>query len=150
MAHTHTNLLYHIVFSTRGRAPMIDPPLAERLFPYMCGIIRELKGVAFEINGPENHVHILAKLPQTISVSDALRLIKTNSSGWVHDTWRERSTFAWQTGYAAFTVSESILDDVRGYIRNQQEHHKTVTFEQEFIAFLKKNKIPFDERFVWD
>ena len=150
MAHTYANLLYHIIFSTKNRAPLIDDALAERLFPYIGGAFREMNGMMIDMNGPENHVHILAKLSQNHSIADILRNIRGNSSRWVHDTFRERASIAWQTGYAAFTVSESVAGSVRQYIRNQKEHHKTVTFEEEFIAFLRKNRIEYDERYIWD
>jgi putative transposase len=113
MAHTFTNLLTHIIFSTKDRMPTLDPNLKERLFPYMGGIFRELGATPLLINGPTDHVHILAVLPAKLSVSEILNEVKSNSSGWVHKTFPPRSTFAWQIGYAAFGVSPSQKRDPR-------------------------------------
>lgn len=149
MAHSFSNLLYHAVFSTKDRVPMIDRELADRLFPYLGGIVKELKGIPFIINGPADHVHMLIRFPATLAVADAMRVIKTNSSRWVGEMWPKRG-FAWQTGYAAFTVSQSSRESVRQYIARQEEHHRAVTFQEEFIMFLKKHEIEYDERYIWD
>jgi REP element-mobilizing transposase RayT len=131
MAHTFTNLLYHLVFSTKGRRPQIDHELKEDLFAYLGGTVRGIGGVPLIVNGVADHVHMLVVLPQTTSVADALRTVKANSSGWVHERWPERRDFAWQTGYGAFTVSESRRDTVRRYIADQEAHHRKATFEEE-------------------
>src|SRR5260221_11414493 len=107
MPSTYTNLLYHIIFSTKERRPFINSIFRERLHPYLGGIIRDLKGEPIEIGGVADHVHILAKLPANLALSDALRLIKANSSKWAGEHQDLVRTFAWQTGYAAFTVSKS-------------------------------------------
>jgi len=90
MAHTYTNLLYHSVWSTKNRAPLIDDELKESLFPYLGGIIRGMNGIPLFVNGTSDHVHVFMVLPQTIAVADAIRVIKTNSSGWVHKQWQNR------------------------------------------------------------
>ena len=149
MAHSYCNLLSHVIFSTKERAPMLDVDLRQRLFPYMGGIIREIDGNALIINGPSDHDHALLALPATLSIADAMRLMKTNSSRWVHETWPERSAFAWQTGYAAFGVSESNRESVRTYIANQELHHRTMTFQDEFIHLLRKHGVDYDERYIW-
>jgi len=148
MPHSYHNLLYHILFSTDKRRAWIDPELQMRLYPYMCGILRNLGGVCLEIGGVEDHVHLLARLRPDKSVSDVLRTLKANSSGWVHDTYDGYADFAWQEGYTAFTVSESVNDKVRAYIAGQTEHHRTHSFQEELIAFLKANCIEFEERFL--
>lgn len=150
MSHTYTQLLYHLVFSTKNREPLIDPELKSRLHPFLGGAIRELGGTALLVNGMPDHVHILSILPPTITVSNALREIKSSSSGWVHDTWPQHRRFAWQTGYAAFTVSSSNAEKVRRYIERQEEHHRTRTFQEEFIALLKRHGLSYDERYIWD
>lgn len=150
MAHTYVNLLYHIIFSTKNRANMIDAELEQQLFPCIAGILRELNSTALEINGPENHVHILAAISQRHSIADIVRTIKSNSSKWVHETFRDRPSFSWPTGYAAFTVSQSAVEQVRAYIKRQKELHRGISFEDEFVAFLNRHGIKHDERYVWD
>jgi putative transposase len=150
MGHTYTNLLTHMIFSTKERRPFLDAPLKKKLFPYLGGIIRNLKGSALAINGPTDHVHILMALPPTIAIADAASKIKSNSSGWVHDEYKLCPQFKWQVGYGGFSVSESNVEAVKKYIADQEEHHKTMTFKEEFVAFLKKNKIKYDDRYIWD
>lgn len=150
MAHTFTHLLTHIVFSTKDRAPMLDAELKPRLFSYMGGIIRELGGQVMLINGPTDHVHILTTIPARISLSDFMRDLKANSSSWVHKEFPPRRTFGWQTGYGAFAVSHSNLEPVKEYIRNQEEHHRRLTFKEEFEAFLKRHEMAYDERYLWE
>ena len=150
MAHSFTNLLTHIVFSTKTRAPLIDSDLAARLHPYLGGIVRELGGTALEINGTTDHVHLLTRLPASVALADALRIMKTNSSRWVHQTWPDRRSFAWQTGYGAFSVSQSNVEDVRAYIANQEKHHRRMSFQEELIGLLRRHGIEFDERYIWE
>jgi REP element-mobilizing transposase RayT len=151
MAHTFTNLLTHIVFSTKNRTPQIDQELKPQLLAYMGGIAREINGVALLINGTVDHVHLLVRLPATVALADVLRVIKTNSSRWVHEKWPTRSAFAWQIGYGAFSVSQSKAETVLRYIANQEEHHRKVSFQQEMISYLRRNKIDYyDERYIWD
>ena len=148
MGQTFSKLLFHIVFSTKDRMPYLRP-LRNDLFPYMGGIIRGIRGAALNINGPADHGHILAFLPAQVSIADAVRVIKANSSRWVHETGRERRAFAWQAGYSAFSVSESNLADVSKYISEQDEHHRKRSFQEELIALLKKHNLPYDERYMW-
>ena len=150
MAHTYTNLLFHIVFSTKARVPLLDADLKPRLFAYMGGIIRELGGTALLINGPSDHVHILALLPAKLAISEVVRKVKANSSGWVHREFPDQWSFAWQTGFAAFTVSHSQKQSALDYIANQEEHHRTVSFKDELLAFLKKHEIAYDEKYLWE
>jgi putative transposase len=117
MAHTFTNLLVHIIFGTKDRYPFIDPELRPDLHSYVGGIVREIGGTALSIGGMDDHIHILAKLPPVLAVSDALRLVKTNSSKWVRDQRGVRSKFGWQSGFAAFSVSESSARSVSRYNR---------------------------------
>jgi putative transposase len=150
MAHTFTNLLTHIIFSTKDRMPTLEPELKNRLFPYMGGIFRELDATPLLINGPTDHVHILAVLPAKIAPAEIISKVKSNSSGWVHRTFPARKTFAWQTGYAAFGVSPSQKRTVLNYIEKQEEHHRKVSFKEEFLAFLQKHEIDYDERYLWE
>jgi putative transposase len=148
MPNTYTNLLYHIVFSTKDRVPLITENLKEELYKYIGGIIRDEGGVKLESGGIEDHIHLLAKFKPSVSVSDMLRLIKTNSSKWANE--RMDGEFAWQEGYAAFTVSESQVVPVRRYIRNQVQHHRKQTYQQEFVALLDRHGVEYDPRYLWD
>jgi REP element-mobilizing transposase RayT len=150
MAHTFTHLLTHIIFSTKDRRPLLDADLKSRLFPYLGGIIRAHDGKALIINGPNDHVHILASVAAKHSLSDLMRELKADSSGWVHKNFPEHKSFGWQIGYGAFSVSHSNVVDVEKYIANQEEHHRKVSFQEEFVAFLKKHEIEYDERFLWE
>ena len=150
MPHTYTSLLVHLIFSTKDRRPYLDAELRPRLFAYMGGILRELGSTPVLINGPEDHVHALTSLPATLALSDLMRVVKTNCSRWVHEQWPQRRQFAWQSGYGAFGVSRSNADEVERYIAGQQEHHRHVGFQEEFLAFLKRHDVPFDPRYVWD
>jgi putative transposase len=148
MSRTFTNLLTHIIFSTKDREPLIIPELRSELYAYLGGLTRELKGKAYGINGTADHVHILASLPPAVSISEAMRFIKSNSSGWVHDKWRK--SFGWQLGYGAFSVSKSNVPEVLKYIANQEAHHRRSTFKEEFLEFLRSHEIDYDERYVFE
>jgi REP element-mobilizing transposase RayT len=139
----------HCVFSTKNRQKTITPDLDERLWPYLGGIARENKMNAISIGGIEDHVHLLLSLPSTLSVSKGLQLIKGGSSKWIHETFPAQRGFEWQEGYGAFSISKSIVPETIEYIKNQKEHHRVKTFQEEFIAFLKKHEIDYDERYVW-
>jgi REP element-mobilizing transposase RayT len=141
---------HHCVFSTKERRPLITPALRERLWPFLGGIARQNKMKAIEIGGVQDHVHILLSMPATISISKALQLIKGGSSKWVHDTFPEHRLFAWQEKYGSFGVSVSLLDKTIQYIQDQETHHRKMTFQEEFLALLKKHRIEYDERYLWD
>jgi hypothetical protein len=130
--------------------PTLEPDLKERLFPYMGGIFRELGAIPLLINGPADHVHVLAVLPARVAVSEILNKVKSNSSGWVHKTFPDRQIFAWQVGYAAFGVSPSQKPTVLDYISKQEEHHRKISFKEEFVSFLKKHEIEYDEKYLWE
>ncbi len=148
MAHTYTNLLTHFVFTTKDRVPTLDPDPKQRLFPYIGGIVRELDGVALGINGPTDHIHILASLPAKLA--PLMGKVKANATGWVHKEFSQRWSFSWQVGYAAFSVSHSQKQAVLEYIANQEEHHRKISFKEELISLLKKHEIEYDERYLWD
>ncbi len=149
MSHTTTNVLIHYIFSTHHRTPFIKPEIESNLHAYLGGIMREIGGIALCINGMPDHVHLLVRMPSTQSVADVARLVKTNSSRWVHERWPEYECFAWQAGYGAFSVSESVVDSVRRYISDQRQHHAKRTFQEEFVVFLRRNHITIDEEHLW-
>ena len=148
MSDSYTNLLYHIVFSTKDRRPLITPNNEVRLYDYVGGLIRSFGGISLELNGTEDHLHLLAKLRSDRALSDILRDLKSNATGWMHDVFPTLENFSWQRGYGAFTVSQKNVEEVRRYIARQKEHHRKISFRDEFIQFLIANGIEFDERFV--
>src|ERR1700730_12340475 len=137
MSQSYTNLLYHIIFSTKDRRPLITDTYQPRLYDYIGGTIRGVGGISLALNGTEDHVHLLAKLRPDAALSDVLRDLKANASGWMHDVFPEVEDFSWQRGYGAFTVSQSNVEEVRRYIVQQKEHHTKTSFRDEFIQFLK-------------
>lgn len=147
---TFSNLLFHIVYSTKYRKPTIAPNWEDELYGYIGGIIREQKGVLLQINGMPDHVHLLAKLSPSISVSDVLRKVKASSSKWINERSDVAKRFEWQSGYAAFSVSESQVDTVQNYVANQKAHHEKKTFEDEFLTLLKRHNISFDLKYVFE
>ena len=147
---TFTCLHYHLVFSTKHRQPSLADSWRPRLFDYVGGILRQQNGVLLAADGMPDHVHLLAAIHKSVAVADAVRDIKANSSKWVHEKIPHQNGFAWQAGYGAFTVSYSGLDTVRRYLADQQVHHRTRTFQEEFLELLRRHEIEFDERYVWD
>jgi putative transposase len=155
MSHTYTYLATHIVFSTKDRAPLITSDLKSRLYAYVSGILRDLNSKPTAMNGTADHVHLLVWLPPTLALAEAMRVVKANSSKWVNEELRrmeqrQGAKFGWQTGYAAFSVSRSGVDEVVRYIEQQEEHHRKFSFQEEFLALLKKHDIDFDERYIWN
>ena len=151
MPQSYTQLLYHIVYSTRERHPwLINPDIRKRVHEYLGGAIRGESGVALCIGGVEDHVHILARLRQDKAISAVIGAVKANSSGWIHREFKELAGFAWQTGYSAFSVSKSQQDFVRRYIDGQEEHHRHRPFRDELLKLLRAHEIDFDERYLWD
>ncbi|HYP42021.1 MAG TPA: IS200/IS605 family transposase [Chloroflexia bacterium] len=150
MEHTFTHLVTHVVFGTKGRAPTITTEMKSPLHAYLGGIIKEVGGKPLIINGTHDHVHLLVALPATVAIADLIRVVKANSSRWAHEKWPKRHEFGWQQGYGAFSVSRSAMKDVEEYIANQEEHHRKVSFQEEFLALLKRHDIPYDERYIWE
>ena len=150
MAQSLSKVYLHIVFSTKKRFPFIKPEIEDELYAYMGGTIKKLGGIPFIINGMGDHIHIFSTLPRTIALSKFLEEIKRNSSKWIKTKGREYQNFAWQGGYAAFSVSDSVKDTVVQYIQNQKEHHRSLSFKEEVIKFLKKYDLDYDEKYLWE
>jgi len=150
MSSTFTNLLYHIVYSTKHREPLIDVAWQNDLHSYIGGIVRERDGIAIQIGGMPDHIHVLAKLSPKRAIMDVLRDIKAGSSKWINDSGRVRGRFEWQSGYAAFSVSQSQVERVVEYIQAQAEHHREVTFRDEFLGLLRRHEIEFDMQYVFE
>jgi REP element-mobilizing transposase RayT len=150
MPSTYTRLTYHFVFSTKERRQLILPRMETELHAYIGGIFRDEGGILLEAGGIADHVHLLGRVPARMSVSEMLQRVKGHSSKWLNESGRSEVHFQWQEGYAGFTVSESQIDSVTGYIRNQHQHHARVSFQSELLALLKKHQIEIDERYHWD
>jgi REP element-mobilizing transposase RayT len=150
LGHTSANVLVHFIFSTRQRTSLIHPDIEPDLHSYLGGIVREMGGAALAINGCSDHIHMLVRVPPVHSIAEVARVVKANSSRWVHERWPQHRRFGWQTGYGAFSVSESNVVAVTKYVAGQHEHHKKTSFQEEFVAFLKKNGIAYDEPYIWD
>ena len=147
MPHTYSNLVFHVVFSTKERIKFLTADRRSELFAYIVALVKEKGGQVIVINGVEDHVHILLALPPNLLLSELMRFVKANSSRWFKE--RFKVPFAWQTGFGAFSVSRSGVEEVSRYIREQEKHHEVRDFREEFKLLLKKNGVEFDERFLW-
>jgi REP-associated tyrosine transposase len=145
MPHTYTQNTIHVIFSTKNREKAIPKSFQSKLWAYAAGICRNHGMVPIEIGGSEDHIHLLVQIPPTITLSDAISTIKANSSRWAHE---QGNKFAWQQGYAAFSVSASSVPSVGRYVRNQEAHHKKRSFQEEWFALLKKHGVEFDRRYA--
>ena len=150
MPGTYSQLLFHVVFSTKHRQQWIAPEIALPLYAYVGGIIRSENGTLFSIGGIADHVHLYLRWKTDDSLSNLLRQIKAGSSKWIHKTYPQLSEFAWQEGYAAFSVSKSQEPAVKSYIEGQVEHHKKYDFKTELLRILRAHNIEFDERYVFE
>ena len=145
MPHTYTQNTLHIIFATKDRRKSIPHDFQPHLWSYVAGICKNHGILAHSIGGADDHIHLLIQLPQTLPLAKAVLTIKSNSSRWAHT---QDHKFAWQAGYAAFSVSASQLPTVLRYIQNQSAHHKRMPFDAEFLTLLKKHNIPFDPNFA--
>ncbi|NOT01790.1 MAG: IS200/IS605 family transposase [Phycisphaerales bacterium] len=150
MSGTYAQILLHVVFSTKHREPWLTSDVAERLYPYMSGIVRAAKGVVYDVGGMPDHVHLYLRWRPDGSVSDLMRTVKARSSKWVHDTFPTLGAFAWQEGYSAFSVSKSQEGAVKKYIAAQAEHHKKEDFTSELLRLLRAHAVEFEEKYVFD
>jgi REP element-mobilizing transposase RayT len=148
MPSTHLSLHCHIVFSTKDRYPFIAENWRDRLHEFLGGVVCAADGVPEAIGGTGNHVHLLVGLRSTHSLAVFVQDVKQTSSRWIHETIGVKN-FAWQPGYGAFSVSVSNCDAVKKYIAGQVEHHRTKTFQQEYVTFLKKHLVEYDEKYLF-
>ncbi|MGA8221654.1 MAG: IS200/IS605 family transposase [Candidatus Acidiferrales bacterium] len=146
MPHTYAQNTIHLVFSTKDRAKLIPKDFQPRLWAYAAGICKKDGIFVHAIGGMDDHVHLLIQIPPTLALAKAVSALKSNSSRWANE---EGFPFAWQQGYAAFSVSASNVPAVARYIQNQEAHHKKMTFEAEFIALLKKHGVEYDPKFAF-
>src|SRR5687767_14432314 len=150
MPNTYNSLHFHVVFSTKNREPLLTPNWHPRLFQYMIGIGDNLGVETVRLGGVEDHVHWLCRAPASLSLSEIVQKFKANSSKWVNDERIIAERFQWQEGYAAFTVSKSLVPATSRYVANQERHHRNRDYKSELLLLLRKNEIEFDERFVFD
>ena len=149
MPQSLAHILLHLVFSTKDREPFIDAAVREDLHAFLAGVARTAGAECLRVGGTADHVHLAVHLPRTLTVAQLMEDLKTPSSKWMkeHTPW---SAFAWQRGYSAFSVSPNDVEALVHYIGNQEEHHRTRTFQDEYRAFLKKYNVEYNERYAWD
>jgi len=140
----------HITFSTKARKAFIHPEIEEELFNYLGGICKNLECNPLLVGGHSDHIHILCLLSQKIALMKLLEEVKSHSSKWIKTKGDKWKGFYWQNGYGAFSVNPTEIEIVKKYIANQKEHHEKRTFKEEYLAFLEKYKVDYDERYVWD
>ena len=150
MSQSLSSVLVHLVFSTKNREPFISPTIETELHPYMATIFRELKSPSLAIDGTADHVHILFSLARVVTIADIVEEVKTSTSKWIKTKGREFRNFHWQRGYGAFSIGQSNVSTLRRYIRDQKQHHRRITFQDEYRKFLTSYGIDYDERYVWD
>jgi len=148
MGQTLTSLVYHVVFSTKGRAPLIRHDILVEMPPYVATLVAEMEGHALAANATSDHLHLFARLPAKLSLSDAVKFVNANSSRWVSQRQPTGPGFAWQAGYAAFTVSPTDAEGVRVYIENQTTRHKELDYKAELRNLLSAHGVEWDERYV--
>lgn len=149
MPHSYVQCRLHCIFSTITRRNLIPADVQPRLWAYIGGIARENAMTVLAVGGTANHAHVLLAIPATITIAKGMQLIKGGSSLWLHETFPAMSGFAWQEGYAAFSVSASRIDETIRYIQQQAEHHRTLSFEDEFTRFLERHGVEYDPRYVF-
>ena len=150
MPHSLANLYIHLIFSTKERTPYLTPSVRPDLHAYMATVLANLNSPAVLINSMNDHVHVLFNMGRTVTLAQVVEDVKKSSSKWIKTQAVALAEFAWQAGYGAFSVSESNAPKVASYIRNQEEHHRGKTFQEEYREFLAKHKVQYDERYVWD
>ena len=149
MANTYTALHYHVIFSTKNREPWLVRDIEQRVWGFIGGFACAHKMTALQVGGVEDQVHALVTAPPTIAPFQIAQFLKGGSSKWIHEEFTAPRNFGWQDGYGAFTVSKSKIPDTITYIQNQREHHRKKTFQEEFLALLKKHRVEYDERYLW-
>ena len=150
MPQSLAKIYIHLIFSTKNRERSLLDEIRPALHAYMGGILNGLGCQPVEINTEPDHAHLLFVMTRTDTVSNVVGQLKKSSNDWLRECDQRFNNFYWQGGYGAFSVSQSAVEEVRDYIRHQRDHHKQVSFQDEFRAFLKRYEIEFDERYVWD
>ena len=149
MANTYHQVYIHVVFAVKSRDGLLSKEWQSKIFGVIGTLINETGCKTFIVNGLEDHVHCLIGLKPDVSISELMKSVKAKSSKYINDNQLTRGIFEWQEGYDVFSYSQSHVDMVYKYIENQEEHHKRKTFREEYLEFLDKFKIPFDERYIF-
>jgi REP element-mobilizing transposase RayT len=150
MPQSLSSILIHLIFSTKNREPFLTPEIDAELYPYMASILKALKSPALIINGTSDHLHTLFSLSRVATVADVVEEVKTESSKWIKRIGIEFQHFHWQSGYGAFSIGQSQVSTVKRYISRQKQHHRRITFQDEYRKFLKAYDVKYDERYIWD
>ena len=150
MSQSLAKILVHFIFSTKHREPFIDEDIRQEMHAYLLTILREFESPPIIIGSVEDHIHILCSLSKIYPACKIMEVTKAHSSKWVKTKGDRYQAFAWQNGYAAISIGESLVPATRNYIARQREHHTRMTFQEEYLRFLQRNSIPYDERYVWD
>jgi REP element-mobilizing transposase RayT len=150
MAQSLSRVLVHLIFSTKNRVPILTPAIQSELHPFLATTLTNNGCPSLRVGGVQDHVHLFFGLSRTLSISQVVELVKVSSSKWIKTNGREFSDFHWQGGFGIVSVSQSNADDVCRYIDNQEQHHKTLSFQDELREFFRKYRVEFDERYVWD
>lgn len=150
MPQSLSNLLVHVVFSTKSREPYLTGPAGAEIHTYLAGVLNNVNCPSIQVGGVSDHVHLFFRQARTMPISEAVETVKTSSSKWIKTKGSQYAAFHWQSGYGAFSVSQSDADAIVTYIRNQPEHHRKVTFQEEYRKFLDRHQIAYDKRYVWD
>lgn len=150
MAGKHVSLLVHFIWSTAGREPWLAPEWHDRLYGHLGGVLQHHHARLLCAGGVSDHVHLFASLPSTVTLAELVNAMKANSSRWIHETFPDKRAFAWQKGYGAFSVSKSAEERLSEYIREQEAHHRKRSFKEEYLSFLEKYGVEYDERYLWD
>ena len=150
MPQSLSSILIHLIFSTKNRERFLTSEIDAELYPYLASIFKAMKSPALIINGTSDHVHTLFSLSRVVTIASLVEEVKTESSKWIKTKGREFRNFHWQSGYGAFSIGQSQLPTVKRYISRQKEHHRRVSFQDEYRNFLKLYEVDYDERYVWD
>jgi REP element-mobilizing transposase RayT len=151
MPQSLSSVYLHVIFSTKDRFPFLaDKSVRNETHAMLGGIAKRLNCSPIQVGGIADHVHLLIQLDRGISQAEMVKELKRASNYWIHERFPELQKFSWQAGYGTFSVSVSNLESVRHYVEGQEEHHRKVSFQDEFRTFLKKHELAFDERYVWD
>jgi REP element-mobilizing transposase RayT len=150
MPQSLSNVLIHVIFSTKSRMPFLAPEIRAQTHAYLATVARNAGCEAYRVGGVADHVHLAVRLSRTVSMAKLLEELKTASSKWIKTQSPELNAFSWQRGYGAFSLSPGELDPLLHYIDTQEEHHRTVSFQEEYRQFLKKHGVDYDEHYLWD